>query len=61
MTTEKKSLLLCCLFSAMAGAAINDISNMRITQRVKVEIEQCERDLPRSQHCRIVALPVDKD
>lgn len=24
-------------------------------------IEECEKDLPRSQHCKMIAIPVDKD
>lgn len=56
-------LFLCvgAFIGGIGGGIANDIRHMKVTQRVELEIKACEQDLPRSQHCRIIAIPVDKN
>jgi hypothetical protein len=42
------------------GAAI-DLSPSSYKNMVDSAIRECERSLPRDQHCTIVALPISKD
>lgn len=41
--------------------AVMDLSPTSYKNIVETAIKECEKDLPRSQHCKIVALPIDKD
>ena len=43
-----------CLVGSLGAA----ISTADVTNRYRVAIEQCEKDLPRSQRCKINAIPV---
>lgn len=38
-----------------------DVSPNSHKNIVENAIKECEKSLPRDQHCKIVALPVDKD
>ena len=44
----------------MLMAAI-DLSPTSYKNIVDNAIKECEKSLPRDQHCKIVALPIDKD
>lgn len=41
--------------------AVIDLSPKSYKNIVENALKECEKDLPRSQHCVIVALPVSKD
>jgi len=49
------------LIALIALAAIIDLSPTSHKNIVEHAIKECEKDLPRSQHCVIVALPISKD
>lgn len=38
-----------------------DLSPKSYKNIVENALKECEKDLPRSQNCKIVAVPVDKD
>lgn len=41
--------------------AVMDLSPKSYKNIVETALKECEKDLPRSQHCTIVALPVDRN
>lgn len=45
----------------MLGALINEITHMRLDQKVESLLSACEYTLPRNEHCVLVALPKSKD
>lgn len=38
-----------------------DLSPTSYKNIVETAIKECEKSLPRDQHCKIIALPIDKD
>lgn len=42
-------------------SALFDLSPTSYKNIVETAIKECEKSLPRDQHCKIVALPVSKD
>jgi len=49
------------LIALVALAALIDLSPTSDKNIIKNAIEECEKSLPRDQHCKIIALPIDKD
>lgn len=49
------------LFGIFGMAAAVDISPNSYYNVVNTALKECEKSLPRDQHCKIIALPVDKD
>jgi Na+-transporting methylmalonyl-CoA/oxaloacetate decarboxylase gamma subunit len=47
-------LILCLLIGAIGGYGMGSNEN-------KVALAECEKDLPRSQHCTMIAIPVDQN
>jgi hypothetical protein len=45
----------------MLGALVNEITHMRLDQKVQSLLATCEYSLPRNEHCVLVALPQSKD
>ena len=43
----------------VVAIALRDVPDLR--DRVKTLITECEKNLPRSEHCVLVAVPVSKD
>ena len=43
----------------VVAIALKDVPDLR--DRVKTLITECEKNLPRSEHCVLVAVPVSKD
>lgn len=41
--------------------ATNDLSRNSPSNVIRNAINECEKSLPRDQHCTIIAVPVDKD
>ena len=41
--------------------ALVDASPTSHKNVVETALKECEKSLPRDQHCKIIALPVDKD
>lgn len=49
------------LIGLVALAAVIDLSPTSHKNIVETAIKDCEKSLPRDQHCKIIALPIDKD
>lgn len=49
------------LIAVLMLVAAMDLSPTSYKNVVDNAIKECEKSLPRDQHCKIVALPVDKD
>ena len=45
----------------VAIGATNDLSRNSPTNIIRNAINECEKSLPRDQHCYIIAVPPDKD
>ena len=45
----------------VAIGATNDLSRNSPTNIIRNAINECEKNLPRNQHCYIIAVPPDKD
>ena len=43
----------------VVAIALKDVPDLR--DRVKTLITECEKNLPRSEHCVLVAVPISKD
>ncbi len=50
------SLMLGIVFGMMIGAGLRTISPHSAENRIEKVIEQCEKDLPRNQHCTITGI-----
>jgi hypothetical protein len=46
------------LFGVFSVAALMDISPNSYSNIVNTALKECEKSLPRDQHCKIVAIPV---
>jgi hypothetical protein len=44
------------VFGMMIGAGLRTISPHSAENRIEKVIEQCEKDLPRNQHCTITGI-----
>lgn len=49
------------LIAVFILVAAIDLSPTSYKNIVDNAIKECEKSLPRDQHCKIIALPVDKD
>lgn len=47
-------VLLCMLIAVLAAA--NDAKLSRVTQAYNAAIQECEKSLPRDQHCKLVGV-----
>ena len=47
--------------AVVAIGATNDLSRNSPSNVIKNAINECEKSLPRDQHCTIIAVPTDKD
>ncbi len=47
--------------AVVAIGATNDLSQNSPTNIMRNAINECEKSLPRNQHCTIIAVPIDKD
>jgi hypothetical protein len=61
MRNEMKIFLLGIATGAILGAFARDISLMDKVLRYDRAIQDCEENLPRKQHCRVVGLPISVD
>ena len=46
--------LFCFFFGSLLGYSF-------ATHQQKTDVYECEKDLPRSVHCKLIAVPVDKN
>jgi len=47
--------------TVVAIGATSDLSQNSPQNIIRNAINECEKSLPRDQHCTIIAVPVDKD